>query len=222
MIEAVQTGCEGEKARTEAATGAGIAAAQGAAEEEASLITQMVAQDRSVDDARHALGGETTATAGGQQHAQGSPLNEEVSRLRSARGEDRDPAMIEARRAEVLDALNLATDTDSQAVRRQQEISQGILDSVATELSGYRISAGFQLELGGNVVVLQHSDADPPFVRAVDGCAHGSARQEAKLLGGLAVQQLGHVRTRQLDDGLVHADCELAVWSTFEFTSVER
>ena len=89
-------------------------------------------------------------SAGVQQRAQVSALNEEVSRLRSARGEDRDPAMIEARRAEVLDALNLATDTDSQAVRRQQEISQGILDSVATELSGYRISAGFQLELGGN------------------------------------------------------------------------
>lgn len=89
-------------------------------------------------------------SAGVQQRARVSVLNEEVSRLRSARGEDRDPAMIEARRAEVLDALNLATDTDSQAVRRQQEISQGILDSVATELSGYRISAGFQLELGGN------------------------------------------------------------------------
>ena len=89
-------------------------------------------------------------SAGVQQRAQVSALNEEVSLLRSARGEDRDPAMIEARRAEVLDALNLATDTDSQAVRRQQEISQGILDSVATELSGYRISAGFQLELGGN------------------------------------------------------------------------
>lgn len=89
-------------------------------------------------------------SAGAQQRAQVSALNEEVSRLRSARGEDRDPAMIEARRAEVLDALNLATDTDSQAVRRQQEISQSILDSVSTDVSGYRISAGFQLELGGN------------------------------------------------------------------------
>lgn len=85
-----------------------------------------------------------------QQRANVAELNEEISRLRSARGEDRDPAMIEARREEVLEVLNLATDTDAQAVRRQEEIAQAILDSISDDAGGYRVSAGFQLELGGN------------------------------------------------------------------------
>ncbi|WP_300544571.1 phosphate ABC transporter permease subunit PstC [Maricaulis sp.] len=98
-------------------------------------------EQRLDDDARYqALRGEAV-----QLRGRVSALNEDMERLRSARGDDRQPELLEQLRAEQLDVLNAVTSAEEAVIRRRAELVDGVaLEARASGASLHEL-AGFEL-----------------------------------------------------------------------------